>query len=306
MAIEDFLKVDREVADTLAAGGPVVALETTFMAHGLPHPRGIETARAMAAIIRDAGAVPAAIGILDGRIRVGLSDAGLETLARGDDVHKVSRRDLPYCLARGEAGATTVAATMICARMAGIAIFATGGIGGVHRGWQETFDVSADLEELARTDVAVVCAGAKSILDLPATLEYLETRGVPVVGYGTDTFPAFHARSSGIDLAFRLDTPAAVARLLRAKWGCGLSGGVVIANPLTDDSAMDDAVLERHVKAATGEAIARGIHGKDLTPFLLDHIATASDGRSLDANIALLHANAGLAARIAKAYADKG
>jgi pseudouridine-5'-phosphate glycosidase len=250
--------------------------------------------------------VPAVIGILEGRIRVGLSDVALEALAHGDDVRKVSRRDLPYCLARGEAGATTVAATMICARMAGIAVFATGGIGGVHRGWRETLDISADLEELARTDVAVVCAGAKSILDLPATLEYLETRGVPVVGYGTDTFPAFQARSSGIGLAFRLDTPAEVAGLLRAKWGCGLAGGVVVANPLADEDAMDGDELERHVQSATAEASARGIHGKDLTPFLLEHIAMLSGGRSLDANIALLRANAALAARIAKSYAEGG
>jgi len=304
--MEDYLEIADEVADTLAGGGPVVALETTFMAHGLPRPRNIETARAMGDIVRGEGAVPAAIGILDGRIRVGLSNAGLEALALGDNVRKVSRRDLPYCLATGEAGATTVAATMICARMAGIAVFATGGIGGVHRGWQETFDVSADLEELARTDVAVVCAGAKSILDLPNTLEYLETLGVPVVGYGTDTFPAFYARSSGIGLAFRLDTPAEVAGLLRAKWGCGLSGGVVVANPLAEEDAMDDAELERHVRSATGEAIALGIHGKDLTPFLLEQIAKTSDGRSLAANIALLRANAALAARIAKAYAEGG
>ena len=305
MPIEDYLEIDCEVADVLAAGGAVVALETTFMAHGLPHPRGIETARAMGDIVRREGAVPAAIGILGGRIRIGLSDGALDELAH-HDVWKVSRRDLPYCLASGEAGATTVAATMICAQMAGIAVFATGGIGGVHRGWQETLDVSADLEELARTDVAVVCAGAKSILDLPSTLEYLETRGVPVVGYGTDTFPAFYARSSGIALAFRLDTPAAVARLLRAKWSCGLAGGVVVANPLAEEDAMDGAALERHVQSATGEASARGIHGKDLTPFLLEHIAMLSGGRSLDANIALLRANAALATRIAKAYAEAG
>jgi pseudouridine-5'-phosphate glycosidase len=304
--MEAYLEIDSEVAETLAAGGPVVALETTFMAHGLPRPQNIETAHAMCDIVRSEGAVPAAIGILEGRIRVGLSVAGLEALAQGEDVWKVSRRDLPYCLARGAAGATTVAATMICARMAGIAVFATGGIGGVHRDWQETFDVSADLEELARTDVAVVCAGAKSILDLPNTLEYLETRGVPVVGYGTDTFPAFYARSSGIGLIFRLDTPAEVAVLLRAKWGCGLAGGVVVANPLADEDAMDGAELERHVQSATGEATARGIHGKDLTPFLLEHIAMLSGGRSLNANIALLRANAALAARIATAYAEAG
>jgi pseudouridine-5'-phosphate glycosidase len=301
--IREYLEIDATVAAALEKNAAVVALESSVVAAGLPYPENLEAARASEAAVRTEGACPATIGLIDGRIKIGLSPAELEMFARADDVPKASRRDIPYLLATKQHGATTVAATLISARLAGIAVFATGGIGGVHRGWQDTMDVSADLEELAETNVAVVCAGAKAILDLPATLEYLETRGVPVVGFGTDEFPAFYTRESGLRLDQRVDTPEAVAGLLHAKWTVGLKGGVVIANPIPSSVAMERSALERHIAAALDAARADGVTGKDLTPFLLDRIATSTGGASLRANMRLLENNASVAARIACAYA---
>ena len=301
--LHDVLDVRPAVADAVAAGGPVVALESSLIAHGLPAPHNLEAAMAAEAAIRAAGAVPATIAVLDGRIRVGLATAEIERLANSPEVAKVSRRDLPRCLADGAAGATTVAATMISARAAGIAIFSTGGIGGVHRGWQTSLDVSADLPELARTDVAVVCAGAKAILDLPATLEYLETHGVPVIGFRTDAFPAFYARDSGLGVDYRLDDAPEVARHLWAKWSAGLAGGVVVANPVPAAHALDAAALDGSVRSALDAAAAGHVRGARLTPFMLERVATATQGRSLAANRALLESNAAVAGEIAVAYA---
>lgn len=291
------------VADALAARQPVVALESTIIAHGMPFPRNLETARAVEAAVRTGGAVPATIAVLDGRIRVGLTEDDLEQLATGAQIGKLSRRDLPIALATGADGATTVAATMICARLAGIQIFATGGIGGVHRGGDSTLDISADLEELARSSVAVVCAGAKAILDLPKTLEYLETHGVPVLGYQTEAFPAFYSRDSGLPVLHRCDTPEAVARILRVKWQMGMEGGVVIANPIPEAAALDGNALDGVIAMALADAQHAHISGKALTPFLLARLEDLTEGRSLEANIALMLSNAAVAAAIAMDYA---
>ena len=288
-----------EVAAALADGTPVVALESTVIAHGLPTPHNLDVARAMQMAVRRAGAVPAITAVMGGRVRIGLDDAAIERLATGAEVLKLSRRDLAYALAARVDGATTVSATMICAERAGIAVMATGGIGGVHRGAEATLDISADLDELAATDVAVVCAGAKAILDLPRTLEYLETKGVPVIGYGCDDFPAFFVRSSGLPVSCRLDTPQAVADLIAAKRALGLRGGVVIANPPPAPLALDAAVAEAAITAAVAAADAAGVRGKALTPFLLAHVAASTGGESVLANRALLEANAALAASIA-------
>ena len=301
--MHDFLSLTPEVAAALHDGHPVVALESTVIAHGMPYPQNAETARAVEAIVRAEGAVPATIAVLDGRIRVGLTGDDLERLATGTDVWKLSRRDLPIALALGVDGATTVAATMIAAQLAGIAVFATGGIGGVHRGAETSFDVSADLDELAMTDVCVVCAGAKSVLDLPKTLEYLETRGVPVLGYGSDDFPAFYARSSGLKVVRRCDTPGDVARILHAKWRLGLKGGVVLANPIPETDALDATEMEAVISQALKDADSGGIAGKAVTPFLLGRLKELTAGRSLDANIALISNNARVAALVAGAYA---
>jgi len=301
--MHDYLAIHPEVQAALKAGKPVVALESTLISHGLPEPLNLETAAALERTVRAAGAVPATIAVLDGRIRVGLNQEDLERLAQGG-VRKVSRRDLPLVLAQGADGATTVAATMIAADLAGIPIFATGGIGGVHRGVETTLDISADLEELARTNVAVVCAGAKAILDLPRTLEYLETKGVPVLGYGTDRFPAFYVGYCGLPVDGRCDTPEEVARALRAKWQLNLDGGVVIAAPIPDDAALDAEAVEAAVRQAVDEADSQNIRGKELTPFLLKRLEELTGGASLTANRALLLNNADVAARIAVAYAQ--
>lgn len=303
MTRPDFLDLSPEVADALAGNRAIVALESTIIAHGMPYPRNVETARAVEAIIREEGAVPATIAVLDGRLTVGLDDEALERLGRATDVAKLSRRDLPSILARGGDGATTVAATMIAAHLAGIRIFVTGGIGGVHRGAEESFDISADLEELARTPVAVVCAGAKSILDLPKTLEYLETRGVPVIGYGTGSFPAFYSRSSGLALSQRCDDPAEAAAILRAQAALGYPGGAVIANPIPAADALPAEKMDAVIGQALREAEAKGIAGKDVTPFLLGRIVEITGGKSLEANIALVKHNARIGARIAVALA---
>ena len=298
------LDIAPTVAAALAEGRPVVALESSLIAHGLPRPRNLEVARALEAAVAAEGAVPATIAVRRGRVRVGCEEADLESLAHEVGIAKVSRANLATVLAAGEDGATTVAGTMMCAAAAGIRVLATGGIGGVHRGAERTFDVSADLTELARTGVAVVCNGAKSILDLPKTLEVLETLGVPVLGLNTDRFPAFHARDSGLPLEAALDGPAAVAEVLHQRAALGLAGGVVIANPIPEAHAIASAELERWIEQAHAEAAERGVSGAALTPFLLGRLAEFSDGRTVEANVALVEHNAALAARIAVALGE--
>ncbi len=300
------LTVIPEVADALAAGRPVVALESTVISHGMPYPANLETARELEQLVRDTGAVPATIAVADGAIRVGLEDALLRRLANGQEpVRKLSRRDLPVGLAQSGLGATTVAATMIAAAAAGIRVFATGGIGGVHREAQATFDISADILELARTSVAVVCAGAKSILDLGLTLEALETHGVPVLGYRTDTFPAFYCRTSAFPVDARVESPAEIARICRTKWDLGLDGGILVTHPIPEAHAMDPALMAGAIDTALDDAKARGVGGKALTPFLLARVNDLTQGRSLAANIALIRNNAVLAAQVAVALADE-
>jgi len=288
-----------EVAEALASGAPVVALESTIMTHGMPWPRNLETARMVEADIRAAGAVPATIAVLNGTLHAGLTDEELEALAKAKDVAKVSRADLAVCVAQGATGATTVAATMIVAHLAGIAIFATGGIGGVHRGAEQTFDISADLQELAQTPVTVVSAGAKAILDLPKTLEVLETLGVPAITVGQDALPAFWSVDSGLEAPLRLDTAAQIAAAHRTRVALGLPGGQLVANPIPRADEIPSATLAPLIAQAETEASAQGITGKAVTPFLLDHIYTLTDGASLEANIALVRNNARLAAAIA-------
>jgi pseudouridylate synthase len=286
-----------------AAGRPLVALESTIIAHGMPYPENVRTAREVEAVIRAIGAEPATVAVIGGRIRIGLSNDELELLGRSGDARKVSRRDLPAVLASGELGATTVAATMICAALAGIEVFVTGGIGGVHRGAPETFDISADLQELAKTSVAVVCAGAKSILDIGLTLEYLETQGVPVLSCEQDNFAAFYTRDSGFRADLRLDDPAQQARFIRTKWDLGLAGGVVLSTPVPEGAAMPREEIDAITRQALAEAKAQGIAGKAVTPFLLARIKALTGGRSLATNIALVKHNAEVGARLALALA---
>jgi pseudouridine-5'-phosphate glycosidase len=297
-----YLDVRREVTDALAAGKPVVALESTVISHGLPRPHNLETARKMETAVREQGAVPATIGLLKGRLVAGLSMEEIELLASAERVAKVSRRDLSAVLTAKRLGATTVAATMFIAAEAGIPVFATGGIGGVHRDGQNSFDISADLTELARTPVAVVCSGAKVILDLPRTLEMLETLGVPVVGYGTNEFPAFYSQESGLRLDYRVDAPEEAARLMTVQWALDLPAGIVFANPPPAGAALPCPEVEALIETALDSATKAGIHGKDVTPYLLDHLAKGSRGRTLETNIALLVQNARVAAQIAVAY----
>ncbi len=298
------LDIAPEIAACLADGAPVVALESTIITHGMPYPRNAETARAVEAEVRAAGATPATIAVVDGRCRIGLPDAALDALAaRADAVAKASRRDLGVIVAqRGTAG-TTVAATMFLAARAGIALFATGGIGGVHRGAERSFDISADLLELAASPVAVVCAGCKSILDIPKTLEVLETQGVPVIGYGTRDFPAFFARESGARLEHRCDTPAELASVIAAQRALGAPGGLLIANPIAPEHAMPPVEIAAAIEAALRDAEAQGIAGKAATPFLLQRVLALTGGRSLAANIGLVRGNARLAAQAAVALA---
>jgi pseudouridine-5'-phosphate glycosidase len=278
-----------------------VALESTIIAHGMPWPQNLETAREVEDVIRAEGAVPATIAVIGGRIRVGLTAEELQQLAQSPDAMKLSRRDLPFAIATGRLGATTVAATMICAHLAGIEVFVTGGIGGVHRGGHESFDISADLQELARTPVAVVCAGAKSILDLGLTLEYLETHGVPVLSVGQDNFAAFFTPDSGLKADFRMDDAASQSRFIRAKWALGLSGGVVVSNPVPAAQAMPREEIDAITAQALAEADAQGVVGKAITPFLLARIKALTGGRSLATNIALVKHNAIVGARLAHA-----
>ncbi len=298
-----FLDISPEVALALEAGAPVVALESTIISHGMPYPQNAATAQALEQAVRDHGAVPATIAVMDGRLKVGLNPAEIDRLARaGQSVIKLSRRDLPFVLTSGADGATTVAATMIIADMACIRFFATGGIGGVHREAASTMDISADLQELARTNVAVVCAGAKAILDLELTLEYLETHGVPVVGYQTDEFPAFYSRRSGLPVDYRYDDPESLACAVKAKWDMGLQGGVIIANPIPEAYDMPAATIDAAIKQALADAKAQGVKGKKITPFLLARIEQLTGGSSLTSNIQLAINNAGLAARLALAF----
>ena len=303
--LNEYLDLGDEVAKALESRRPVVALESTIISHGMPYPENLRTALRAQEIIRENGAAPATVAILDGRLKAGLSDEEIERLARAKDVTKVSRRDMPSVVALGLNGATTVAATMIVAAMAKIRIFATGGIGGVHRGASETFDISADLDELAMTGVAVVCSGAKSILDLPLTMEYLETKGVPVIGYRTDELPAFYVRKSGLKVDCCAESPEKIAAILRAKWGMGLSGGAVVANPIPEEDEMDGAVIDTAIKATLAEALAKGVKGKETTPFLLDRIREITGGDSLASNVKLVFSNAALAARIAAELAAR-
>ncbi len=297
------IEIAPRIAAALARGGAVVALETTIVTHGMPFPQNLETALEVEALVRAGGAEPATIAIVDGRIRVGLEPDAIRTLAGMRGVRKVSRADLPFTVATGAAGATTVAATMICAHLAGISVFATGGIGGVHRGAESTMDVSADLDELAQTPVAVVCAGAKALLDLPKTLEVLETRGVPVICYRSDEFPAFWSRSSGLRAPLRLDSAGAIAHAIRAQRALGYSSGTLIANPVGAADEIPASAIAAHIEAAVVAAGAEGISGKEVTPFLLDRLFTLTGGASLTTNIALIKNNARLAAAIAAGLA---
>jgi len=302
--MNDYLDVSEEVADALAGGVPVVALESTIISHGMPWPRNAETALEVEAAVRSAGAVPATIAIIGGRLKAGLTRGQINLLGeRGLSVAKVSRRDMGRIVASGSDGATTVAATMMIAAMAGIRVFATGGIGGVHRGVERTMDISADLEELSRTRVAVVCAGAKSILDIPRTLEYLETRGVPVVVYRSNEFPAFYTSRSGIPAELRMDSAAEIASMLSAMWKLGLDGGAVIANPIPGEYEMPVDIITAAIDTALGEAGKAGVRGKDVTPFLLARVKDLTGGDSLESNIALVMNNARLAAEIAREVA---
>ena len=296
------LDISTEVQQALKTGLPIVALESTIISHGMPFPQNLKTALTVEKIIREESAVPATIAILNGRIKIGLSQHELEQFAKQTSQIKVSRRDLPLVISQKQSGGTTVAATMICAKLAGIAVFVTGGIGGVHRESENTMDISADLMELAQTNVAVVCAGIKSILDIPRTLEYLETQGVPVIGYKTEEFPAFYTPSSGSLVHSRLDTPEEIAHCMKIKWKLGLDGGIVIGNPVQEQDAMDASIIQQAISEALRDAAQKQIEGKNVTPFLLERINRLTMGESLKSNISLVCNNAHLGAKIAVAY----
>ena len=298
--MQEYLKISDEVAEAIKTGKPIVALESTIISHGMPYPRNVETALNVERIVRENGAIPATICIIGGKITVGASKEEIEYLGKmGLKVHKASRRDLPVLLSKGMDGATTVATTMIAASLAGIRVFATGGVGGVHRGAETTMDISADLEELGRTNVMVVCAGCKSILDLKLTLEYLETKGVPVIGYRTEELPAFYTDVSGLKVDYRLDTPKEIADAFSCKLKLGINGGMLVTNPIPAEYAMDPDEINATIDRAIKDANSLGIKGKELTPYLLDHIQKLTGGRSLDSNIQLVYNNAALAAQIA-------
>ncbi len=294
------MRISKEVRDALLNHRPVVALESTIISHGMPYPRNVETALRVEQVIRDCGAIPATIGIIDGEAVIGMSPDEIEEFGKKKGIVKVSRRDLPIVYAKKMWGATTVAATMILARKADIEVFVTGGIGGVHRDGNKTFDISADLQELANTDVTVVCAGAKAILDLPLTLEYLETMGVPVLGYRTDELPAFYTRKSGLKVDYRIDSASELAGIIKCKRKTHLHGGVLITNPIPEEYALDEVIMNNAVNQALKEAEENGIHGKDSTPFLLKRVVELTGGESLESNIQLVLNNARLGAEIAK------
>lgn len=301
-----YLEIAPEVSKALANGEPVVALESTIISHGMPYPQNVETALKVEEIVRENGAIPATTAIIGGKLKCGLKKEEIEYLGKkGLEVTKCSRRDIPMAIARGFDGATTVATTMIIAHMAGVSIFATGGIGGVHRGAQETMDISADLEELANTPVMVVCAGAKAILDIPLTLEYLETKGVPILGYQTDKLPAFYTRESEFKVDYRVDSPEEAARTFEAQRGAGLHTGMLMANPIPEKFSMDEDIINKAINEAVKEAEEKGIKGKESTPFLLSKVKDITGGSSLDANIELVFNNAKVAAQIAKAYCEE-
>ena len=300
-----YLSISPEVQEALKAGKPVVALESTIISHGMPYPQNVETALKVEQTIRENGAVPATIAVIGGQLKAGCTPEEIEYLGKkGQAVIKASRRDLPVLIARKADGATTVTTTMIIAAMAGIRVFATGGIGGVHRGAQQTFDISADLEELAQTPVMVVCAGAKSILDLGLTLEYLETKGVPVIGFGTEELPAFYTRHSGFKVDYRIDTPEELAAAFKAKMDCGLKGGMLVTNPIPEEFSMPKEVIDKAIDQALREMDEAGIHGKQCTPFLLAKVKDLTGGESLASNIQLVLNNARLAAKTAKALCE--
>lgn len=304
--LKQYIHLSKDVSEALRLGMPIVSLETTIISHGMPFPKNVETALAVEREVYRGGALPATIGVLDGKICVGLSHDEIERFGtEGLSATKTSRRDFPYVLAKGLTGSLTVSGTMIASQLAGISFFATGGIGGVHRHGEDTMDISADLEELANTPVAVICAGAKSILDIGRTLEYLETGGVPVIGYGTDEMPAFYTRESGYKLPMRADTPEEVARIFRISRSLGFQSGMVIANPIPAKDAMDKEKIDRAIADAIAKADAQGITGKDVSPFLLENIVAETGGESLEANIALVLNNAYVAAQIAVAYSGK-
>ena len=303
MNMNKYLDVNPEVAAAVAEGRPVVALESTIISHGMPYPQNVETALNVERIIRENGAVPATIAIIGGRLKAGLTPEEIEYFGKkGQAIHKASRRDLAVLCARGEDGATTVTTTMIIAHMAGIRIFATGGIGGVHRGAETTMDISADLEELSQTPVMVVCAGAKSILDLGLTLEYLETKGVPVIGYGTEELPAFYTRKSGFKVDYRIDTPQELAKVFKTQHDLGMKGGMLVTNPIPEEYAMPLETINAAITQALNECNEQGIHGKETTPFLLARVAELTGGDSLASNIRLVYNNAKIAAQTAVEY----
>lgn len=297
--LEQYMEIKEEVKKALNQNKPVVALESTIIAHGMPYPKNVETALEVEKVIRDRGAIPATIAILDGKIKVGLSKDEIEYLGSAENVYKVSRRDLPFIVSKQLNGATTAASTMIIAKMAEIKVFVTGGIGGVHRGAEESFDISADLQELAKTDVAVVCAGAKSILDIGLTLEYLETFGVPVVGFKTEEFPAFFTRKSGFGVDYKVDSEKELAKVIKTKWDLDLKGGIVVSNPIPEEYEMDYDVINKAISEALKEAEEKGIKGKETTPFLLENVKEKTKGNSLETNIRLVYNNALVGANLA-------
>jgi len=300
---EKYLDIKEEVAQALKTNQPVVALESTIISHGMPYPQNVEMAKKVEGIIREEGAIPATIAIMNGKIKIGLTDEDLEELAKANRVEKVSRRDMAYVIASQKLGATTVASTMICANMANIKFFVTGGIGGVHKGFEESMDISADLEELSQTNVNVICAGAKAILDLPRTMEYLETKGVPVVGYQTKVLPAFYTRTSSIPLQISVDTADELAHMILVKDEMNLKGGVLVANPIPKEDSLDEDFINGIIDRAIEQSVLDHISGKETTPYLLKKIVEETDGKSLEANLSLVYNNAKVGAQLAKAYA---
>ncbi len=296
------IEISEEILNALKSGQPIVALESTIISHGMPYPQNLETSNLVEQIIRKENVIPATIAILKGRIKIGLSQVELESFAKNKNLTKVSRRDLPVVISQKQTGGTTVAATMICAKLAGISVFVTGGIGGVHRNSENTLDVSADLIELSKSNVAVVCAGIKSILDIPKTLEYLETLGIPVIGYKTKEFPAFYSAKSGFLAQTRMDNPEEIANCMKVKWNLGLQGGIVVGNPIKKEFSMNEKVIEESISTALKEASYKNITGKEITPFLLEKVSELTNNESLNSNISLLCNNALLGAKISIAF----